>query len=79
MLSKNPRWAHYVDSTLFDSKHSVECIVDFVGSERVPFGSDTPFDTNDLSHFIPVTISNVEGTVHDEAARAAIFRIHELR
>ena len=63
----------YVDSALFGSKHGVECIVDFFGSDRVLFGTDTPFDTKGGSHFIPVTISDVEGAVHDEAARAAIF------
>ena len=73
MPTKDPRWAHYVDSALFGSKHGVECIVDFFGSDRVLFGTDTPLDTEDGSHFIPVTISDVEGAVHDEAARATIF------
>jgi aminocarboxymuconate-semialdehyde decarboxylase len=63
----------YVDSAMFGSRHSVECVVDFFGPERVLFGTDTPFDTKGGSHFIPVTISDVEGAVPDEAARAAIF------
>jgi hypothetical protein len=61
MPTKDPRWAHYVDSALFGSKHGVECIVDFFGSDRVLFGTDTPFDTKDGSHFMQVTISDVEG------------------
>ncbi len=36
-------------------------------------GTDTPFDTQGGAHFIPVTISDVEGAVPDEAAQAAIF------
>ncbi len=63
----------YVDSAMFGSRHSVECVVDFFGPERVLLGTDAPFDTKGGSHFIPVTISGVEGAVPDEAARAAIF------
>jgi uncharacterized protein len=63
----------YVDSALFGSRHSVECIVDFFGAERVLFGTDTPMDTKGGSHFIPATISDVEGAVADEAVWAAIF------
>ena len=72
--TKDPRWAHYVDSALFGSEHGVEYIVAFFGSDRVLFGTDTPFDNKDDSHFIPVTISDVEGAVHNEAPRAAIFK-----
>jgi predicted TIM-barrel fold metal-dependent hydrolase len=57
----------------------VECIVDFFGSDRVLFGTDTPFDTNDGSHSIPVTISAAEGAVHDDAAGAAIFEGNSRR
>ena len=73
MPTKDPRWAHYVDSVLFGSKHGLECIVDFFESDRVLFGTDTPFDTKDGSHFIPVTISDVEGAVHDEAYLAPVL------
>ena len=74
MITKDPRWAHYVDSALLGSKHGVECIVAFFGSDRVLFGTDTLFDKKDGSPFIPVTISDVEGAVHDEAPRAALFK-----
>jgi hypothetical protein len=37
---------NYVDSALFGSKHGVECIVDFCGSDRVLFGTDAPIDTD---------------------------------
>ncbi len=83
MLTKDPRWAHYVDSALFATKRGVECIVDFWGSDRVLFGTDTPFDLTYGSYFISVTISYNEGAVHDEASRAAIFEampanLHEV-
>jgi predicted TIM-barrel fold metal-dependent hydrolase len=63
----------YVDTAMFGSRHGVECVVDFFGIDHVLFGTDAPFDTKGGSHFIPVTISDVEGAVQDEAARAAIF------
>jgi aminocarboxymuconate-semialdehyde decarboxylase len=63
----------YVDTALFGSRHAVECVVDFFGPERVLFGTDTPFDMRGGSHFIPVTISDVEEAVSDPAARHAIF------
>lgn len=63
----------YVDTAMFGSRHGVECVVDFFGIDHVLFGTDAPFDAKGGSHFIPVTISDVEGAVQDEAARAAIF------
>lgn len=63
----------YVDTAMFGSAHGVRCVVDFFGSERVLFGTDSPFDTKAGSHFIPITISDVEEAVRDESARAAIF------
>ena len=63
MPTKDPGWAHYVQSALFCSKHGVECIVHSFGSDRVLFGTDTPFDTKDGSYFMQVTISDVEGAV----------------
>ena len=61
MPTKDSRWAHYVDSASFRTRHGVECIVDFCWSDRVLFGTDTPFDTKHGSHIIPVTIPDVEG------------------
>jgi len=63
----------YVDTALFGSRHGVECVVDFFGPDRVLFGTDSPLDTRGGSHFIPVTISDVEGAAPDEAVREAIF------
>lgn len=58
---------------MFGSPHGVRCVVDFFGSDRVLFGTDAPFDTEGGSYFIPATISDVDGAVQDESARAAIF------
>jgi uncharacterized protein len=62
----------YADTALFGAPHGVTCVIDFFGPERVLFGTDTPFDTQDGSHFIPATISDVEHSV-EESTRAAIF------
>jgi uncharacterized protein len=48
--------------------------VQFFGTERVLFGTNAPFDAKGGSHFIPATISDVEGAAPDQAARAAIFQ-----
>ncbi len=63
----------YVDTAMFGAPHAVECVVDFFGAEHVLFGTDTPFDTRDGSHFIPTTIADVESAVPEGPARAAIF------
>lgn len=63
----------YVDTAMFGSPHGARCVVDFFGPDHVLFGTDTPFDTTGGSTFIPATISDVEGSAPDEAAREAIF------
>lgn len=63
----------YVDTAMFGSRHGVGCVVDFFGADRVLFGTDTPFDAQGGSHFIPVTISDVEGAVSGDADREAVF------
>jgi predicted TIM-barrel fold metal-dependent hydrolase len=68
MPTKDPRWAHYVQSALVGSKHGVECIVHSLGSDRVLFGTDTPFDTKDGSHFMQVTISDIEAPARRSSA-----------
>jgi len=69
----------HVDTAMFGAPHSVQCVVDFFGSDRVLFGTDAPFDGVGGSHFIPATISDVEAAVPDETARAAIFRDNACR
>jgi aminocarboxymuconate-semialdehyde decarboxylase len=63
----------YVDSAMFGSRHGVSCVVDFFGSDRVLFGTDTPFDTLGGAHFIEVTIADIAGAVPDGADKARIF------
>jgi len=69
----------YVDTAMFGAEHAVRCAVDFFGAGRVMFGSDAPFDTKGGSYFIPATISDVEGAVPDDAARAMIFHDNARR
>jgi aminocarboxymuconate-semialdehyde decarboxylase len=63
----------YVDTAMFGSEHGVRCIVDFLGSDRVLFGTDTPFDAQAGSYFIPRTTADVEGAIDSTADREAIF------
>jgi aminocarboxymuconate-semialdehyde decarboxylase len=63
----------YVDTAMFGGQHSVKCVVDFFGPERVLFGSDAPFDAQAGSYFIPRTTADVEDAVSTAADRAAIF------
>ena len=69
----------YVDTAMFGAGHAVRCVVDFFGPDHVMFGSDAPFDTKGGSHFIPATISDVEGAVADDAARVMIFHDNAKR
>jgi hypothetical protein len=64
----------YVDTAMFGSEHGVKCVVDFFGSDRVLFGTDTPFDAQAGSYFIPRTTADIEGAIDNEADRDAIFK-----
>jgi aminocarboxymuconate-semialdehyde decarboxylase len=50
------------------------CVVDFFGPDRVLFGTDTPFDAQGGSYFIPRTARDLEGAVDSPADRDAIFQ-----
>jgi aminocarboxymuconate-semialdehyde decarboxylase len=63
----------YVDTAMFGGEHGVRCIVDFFGPDRVLFGTDTPFDAQAGSYFIPRTTRDVEGAIDTDANRDAIF------
>jgi len=63
----------YVDCAMFGSEHAVRCVVDFFGPDRVLFASDTPFDGQAGSYFIPRTTLDVEGAIEVQADRDAIF------
>jgi aminocarboxymuconate-semialdehyde decarboxylase len=63
----------YVDTAMFGSEHGVRCAVDFFGADRALFGTDTPFDAQGGSYFIPRTTADVEGAVDSKSDRDAIF------
>jgi aminocarboxymuconate-semialdehyde decarboxylase len=63
----------YVDAAMFGAQHGVRCVVDFFGPDHVLFGTDTPFDAQAGTHFIPRTTADVEGAVDAAAQRNAIF------
>jgi aminocarboxymuconate-semialdehyde decarboxylase len=63
----------YVDTAMFGGEHAVRCVVDFFGPDRVLFGTDTPFDAQGGSYFIPRTTRDVEDAIDNTADRDAIF------
>ena len=63
----------YVDTAMFGGEHGLRCVVDFFGPDRVLFGTDTPFDAQAGSYFIPRTTADVEGAIDTAAHRDAIF------
>ena len=63
----------YVDTAMFGGEHSVRCVVDSFGPDRVLFGTDTPFDAQAGSYFIPRTTADIEGAIDRKADRDAIF------
>jgi aminocarboxymuconate-semialdehyde decarboxylase len=63
----------YVDTAMFGGEHGVRCIVDFFGPDHVLFGTDTPFDAQGGSYFIPRTTADVDHAVDSKANRDAIF------
>jgi uncharacterized protein len=69
----------YVDTAMFGSQHGVRCVLDFFGADRVLFGTDTPFDAQAGSYFIPRTISDVEFAVENEDIKAAVFEDNAKR
>jgi aminocarboxymuconate-semialdehyde decarboxylase len=63
----------HVDTAMFGGQHGVRCVVDFFGPDRVLFGTDTPFDAQAGSYFIPRTTADIEGAIDADANRDAIF------
>jgi aminocarboxymuconate-semialdehyde decarboxylase len=63
----------YVDTAMFGAEHGVRCVVDFFGPDRVLFGTDTPFDAQAGSYFIPRTTRDIEGAIDSPVDRDAIF------
>jgi aminocarboxymuconate-semialdehyde decarboxylase len=63
----------YADTALFGAGHALRCVIDFFGSDRVLFGSDSPFDPEKGPGYIRSTIRNLEETGLSDAERTAIF------
>jgi aminocarboxymuconate-semialdehyde decarboxylase len=63
----------YADTAMFGGKHGVRCVADFFGPDRVLFGTDTPFDGQAGSYFIPRTSADVEDTIDGMADREGVF------
>lgn len=69
----------YVDTAMFHAQHSVRCILDFFGADRVLFGTDAPFDGQNGSYLIRQTTADVQGAVDSPTNREAIFNANANR
>jgi aminocarboxymuconate-semialdehyde decarboxylase len=69
----------YVDTAMFGGEHGMRPLVDFFGPDRVLFGTDTPFDAQAGSYFIPRTAADIERTIDSRADRDAIFEGNSRR
>jgi len=63
----------YGDTALNGSQPALACALAFLGSERLLFGSDFPFDIKLGAKVIASTIRSVEGLPIEAAAREEIF------
>ena len=64
----------YVDTAMFGGEHGVKPVVDFFGPDRVLFGTDTPFDAQAGSYFIPRTTAKRLVLAHTAQAATASCR-----
>jgi aminocarboxymuconate-semialdehyde decarboxylase len=63
----------YADTALFGAANAVRCTIDFFGTDRVLFASDSPFDPEKGPGYIRATIANLDELGLDDEDRAAIF------
>lgn len=63
----------YVDTALFGAAHAVRCTLDFYGTDRVLFGSDSPFDPEKGPGYIRATIKNLDEIGLSKQDREAVF------
>lgn len=63
----------YADTALFGALHALRCSIDFFGTDRVLFASDSPYDPEKGLGYIRSTIANVEDLELSDGERYAIF------
>jgi aminocarboxymuconate-semialdehyde decarboxylase len=63
----------YADTALFGAPGAMACGLDFFGVDHVLFASDMPFDLEQGSRNIRVTIQNVDGLPISETDRKSIY------
>lgn len=63
----------YGDTAMFGAAHSLRCAIDFYGSDRILFASDSPYDPEKGPGYIRATIKNLQEIGLSEAEQDAIF------
>jgi aminocarboxymuconate-semialdehyde decarboxylase len=68
----------YVDTALYQSPHSIHCVLQFFGTDHVLFGTDTPFDP-ERGSFVADAIAAIKAVQQDKRARNQIFKQNAIR
>lgn len=63
----------YADTALFGAEHALRCSLEFFGTDRVLFASDSPYDPEKGPGYIRSTIANLEALELTDAERQQIY------
>lgn len=63
----------YADTALFGARHALRCTVEFFGTDRVLFASDSPYDPERGPGYIRATIADLEAIELSGPDRHAIY------
>lgn len=64
----------YADTALFGADHALRCAIEFFGTDRVLFASDSPYDPEGGPGYVRSTIKSINSLELTADDRAAIFR-----
>jgi uncharacterized protein len=63
----------YADTALFGARHALRCSIDFYGTDRVLFASDSPYDPERGPGYIRSTIADLEALELTDGERHQIY------
>lgn len=69
----------YADTAMFGAAHALRCSIEFYGTDRVLFASDSPYDPERGPGYIRATIKNLEDIDLTDDSRSAIFSENAIR
>ena len=63
----------YADTAMFGAAHAIQCSLEFFGTDRMLFASDTPFDPEKGPAYIRSTIENLESLGLSDSDKEKIY------